>query len=127
MRFDTDGEIRSDFGHGLFDVLAERKHVSAGPHRDADPDRRLAVKAEHRLRWIGISTLDGRDVGQSVDLSVGDKIDVSQIGLRAKSAGHVHPNLFVGSLNDACGRHGVLCLNGLNQCLSIEVKAGNPV
>jgi hypothetical protein len=62
MRFDTDGEIRPDLGHRLFDVLAERQHISARPHRDADPDRRLAINPEHRLRWIGIGTFDGRDI-----------------------------------------------------------------
>ena len=114
MRFDPDGEIRPDLGHRLFDVLAERQHVSAGPHRDADPDRRLAVKAEHRLRWVGISTLNGRDIGQSEDLSVGHKVDVPQVGFRAKSTGDVDAYLFVRCLNDARRRHGVLRLNGLN-------------
>src|ERR1700682_3972818 len=84
----------------------------------------MAVEAEHRLRRIGISTLDGRDIGQSEDLSVCHEIDVSQIGFRAKSAGYVDANLFVRCLNDASGRHGILCLNGLNQSLAIEVKSG---
>jgi hypothetical protein len=65
VRFGADGEIRPDLGHRPFDVLAERQHVSAGPHRDADPDRRLAIDAKHRLRRIGVGTFDFRDIGQS--------------------------------------------------------------
>jgi len=124
VRFDADGEIRPDLRHRPFDVLAERQHVSAGPHRDADPDRRLAINAEHRLRWIGISAFDRCNVGQSEDLSIDYKIDPSQVGLRAKPAGHVDANRFIRCLDDSGGRHGILCLNGLNQCLPIEAKAG---
>ncbi len=80
MRFNADRQIRLDLGHRLFDVLSERQHVSAGPHCDADSDRGLAVKAQHRLRRIGIGAFDGRDIGQPEDLSVGDEIDVSEIG-----------------------------------------------
>ena len=32
MRFDPDGKIRPDLGHRPFNVLAERQHISAGPH-----------------------------------------------------------------------------------------------
>jgi hypothetical protein len=32
MRFDADRKIRPDLGHRSFDVLAERQHISAGPH-----------------------------------------------------------------------------------------------
>ncbi len=43
--------------------FAERQHVAARAHRDGEPDRRLAVEAEHRLRRIGVAA---RDVAMSL-------------------------------------------------------------
>ena len=39
-------------------LLAERQDVAALAHRDPEPDRRLAVDAEHRLRRVDIAAPD---------------------------------------------------------------------
>ena len=52
-RFDANGQVRLDLGHGVLDVAPEREHIAAFPHGDGESDALLSVDAEHRPRRIG--------------------------------------------------------------------------
>ena len=56
-RFDADGEICGDLGHGVTDVAAKRDDIAALAHRDGKPDRFAAVDAEFGLRRIGVAAM----------------------------------------------------------------------
>ncbi len=61
---DADRQVGGGLGHRLLEVLTERQNVAAVAHRDGEADRRLAVHPEHRLRRIGETAPDGRDVAR---------------------------------------------------------------
>ena len=49
------GRLADDLRHLVRHGLAEDEVVAALRHRDGEPDRRLAIEPEHRLRRIGIA------------------------------------------------------------------------
>ena len=68
-------------------VLAEREDVAAVAHRDREPDRGLAVDAEHRLRRIGEAAADLGDVASGGPAVAGDEVDRGDVGLDPEGAG----------------------------------------
>ena len=57
--------------------LAELEQVGPGLHADGQPDRRLAVEAEQRLRRVGVAAGDGRDVAQAEEAVVDAQVDAA--------------------------------------------------
>src|ERR1700733_15171513 len=92
----------------LFHLAAERQDVAAVAHGDGEADRRLAVDAEHRLRRIGITAPDGRNVSQPDQPAIGQEIDVEEVRFRSEGAGNAEQNLLVASLERPRGTDRVL-------------------
>ena len=69
-RLDADRQVRRDLRHGVLDVVPEGQDVAALAHGDGEPDALLSVDAEHRLRRIGGTARDARDVAQADDPAV---------------------------------------------------------
>ena len=61
------------------EVLAERQDVAAVAHRDRKADRRFAVDAEERLRGIGISAVNLRDIVEAKHPVPDREIDVADV------------------------------------------------
>jgi hypothetical protein len=79
-------------------------------HRDRETDRRLAIEPVHRLRRVGISLLNCRDIGEAEELVIGKKIDALQIVDRVERSGHADREFFQTGLDNAGGRDRVLLL-----------------
>ena len=97
-------------GQRRLDVVAERQHVAAVAHGDAEPDRRLAVDAEHRLRRVGEAAPHLRDVAHADHPPAGDEVDVQDVLLGLEGAGDPQRDALVAGLDDAGGADLVLGL-----------------
>ena len=67
------GRFGDDLLHLVRHSLAEDEVVAALRHRDGEPDRRLAVESEHRLRRIRIAFAYRGDIGETEEFAVGDR------------------------------------------------------
>jgi hypothetical protein len=77
------GQIGDGLADRLFHIAAERQNIAAVAHGDGEPDGGLAVDAKHRLRRIGKGAAHFGDVAQPDQPSIGEKIDVENVVLRA--------------------------------------------
>ena len=75
VHVDADRQVRGELRDALLDVLAQRQRIAALLHGDGEPDRRLAVVAEHRLRRIDVGALDLGDVVQPEEALAGAEVD----------------------------------------------------
>ena len=112
MRLDADRQMRDDLFHLVRHGLAEGEVVAALRHRNRQPDRRLAVEPEHRLRRIGVPLANCRHIGEAEEFAVGKKIDALQIVDRAEGSGNADRELLQTGLDDAGRGDGVLLLQG---------------
>ena len=122
-RFDADGQVRLDLGHGVLDVAPEREHIAALAHGDGEPDALLSVDAEHRLRRVGRAARDARDVAQTDHPAVRDEIDRQDVLLRPERARDADEDFFVPGLHHALRRDGVLGLEGGDQRGAVDPEA----
>src|SRR6266436_3848906 len=104
--------------------LAEDEVVAALRHRDREPDRRLAIEAEHRLRRIGIALLDRRHIGEPEELAVGIEIDALQVFDRVERPGNPDGEFLLTGLDDAGRCHGVLLAQGLDDLVAGDAEPG---
>ena len=109
-RLDADGQIRLDVLHSALDVTTQGEDVASGAHGDGEPDAVPPIDAKDRLRRIGRTALDLRDVAEPNEPSVGDEIDSQKILLVSERAGDSDEDFFVVGLHHALRRNRVLCL-----------------
>ena len=115
LRLDADRQVAGDLGHDLLDVLAQCEDVAAVAHGDGKPDRRLAVHAKHRLRWIREGAADLGDVAEAKHAAADREVDVADVLLGLERAGYAQRQLLVAGLNDAGRPNDVLSLEGGDQ------------
>ena len=77
------------------DVAPERQDVAALAHGDGEPDGVLSVDAEHRLRGIGGTARDVRDVAQADHPAVRDEVDGQDVLLGPERARDADEDLLV--------------------------------
>src|SRR5258706_2577161 len=102
--------MRGDLLHLVRYSLAEDEVIAALSHRDGKTNRRFAVKSKHRLRWVGISFFDGRDIGETEEFAVGKQIDALQIVNRVERSRNPDLEVLHTRLVEARGGDGVLLL-----------------
>ena len=86
FRLDADRQVRGNRRHKFLDVCAERKNVTAVPHRDRESDGRFAIYSKLRLWRVGIVTPYLRDIAKTEHTSAGDEIGVRDILFRRECA-----------------------------------------
>ena len=123
-RLDADRQVRRDLRHGLLDVAPERQDVAALAHGDGEPDGVLPVDAEHRLRRVGGTARDARDVAQADHPAVRDEVDRQDVLLGPERARDTDEDLLVPGLHDAGRRDGVLGLQRGDQRGAVDAEAG---
>ena len=123
-RLDADRQVRRDLRHGLRDVASERQDVAALAHGDGEPDGVLSVDAEHRLRRIGGTARDARDVAQADHPAVRDEVDRQEVLLGPEVARDPDEDLLVAGLHHTRRRDGVLGLQGGDQRGAVDAEAG---
>ena len=119
----ADGQVRRDLVHGVLDVAPEGEHVAALAHGDGEPDALLSVDAEHRLRRVGGTACDMRDVAQTDHPAVRDEIDRQDVLLGPERARDADEDLFVPGLHHALRGDGVLGLQGGDQRGAVDPEA----
>ena len=117
------GRFAVIFCHGLLDVAAEREHVAALAHGDGEPDAVSSVDAEHRLRGVGGTAGDMRDVAEADHSSVRDEVHCRDVLLGVERARDADEDLFMSGLQDARRGDGVLGLQRGNQRGAVEPEA----
>ena len=123
---DAEGQVGLDVGHLLAKVAAQRQDVAGIAHRDREPDRRLPVDAEHRLRRVDEATPDGGDIAQPEDAVAGHEVDRFEVLLGIERAGDAEEYAFLVGLNDAGRSHEVLRLQRGDDGRVIEPEAREP-
>ena len=122
-RLDPDRQVRRDLRHGVLDVAPERQDVAALAHGDGEPDALSSVDAEHRLRRVGGTARDMRDVAQANDPAVRDEVDRQNVLLGPERARDADEDLLVPGLHDARGGDGVLGLQRGDQRGAVDPEA----
>jgi hypothetical protein len=110
MSLDANRQFADNLLHLVGHGLAEYEVVAALRHRDREPDRRLAIEPEHRLRRIRIAFANRGDIGEAKKFAVGVEIDPLQIVNRIERSGHADRVLLETRLDDAGRRDRVLLL-----------------
>ena len=118
------GRLATLSSTACLDVAAERENVAAVAHGDREPDRRLAVDAEHRLRRIGIGAPHGRDVAQPDQPAVGQEVDVEQVRFRPEGARDPQRDRLVAGLEFARGADRVLGPQRRDQRRTVDAEPG---
>ncbi len=121
---DPDRQARGDLGHRALDVAAEREHVAALAHRDAEADRGLAVDPEHRLRRIRIAALDGAEIGQAEQAAIEREVHPPQIRLGREASGHPQKDRLVLRSQHAGRSDAVLRLQRADELGAIDAEPG---
>ena len=93
-------------------------------HRDAEPDRGLAVHPKHRLRRIGIAAADLGDVAETDGTIADREVDVQDVELGIERARDPQRQPLLAGLQDAGGPHRVLRLQGGDQRRIVEAERG---
>ena len=108
MHPDADRQLADDPVHLVVQRLAELEQVGPGLHADGQPDRRLALVAEQRLRRVGVAAGDGRDVAEAEEAVVDAQVDALQACLGAELAADAQADALRPRLHDAGRRDCVL-------------------
>ena len=121
-RFDADRQVGNDVLHRRLDVAAEREDVARLAHRDRDPDGRLPVHAEHRLRRVGIAAPHLGDVAQPDQPIADGEVDGGHVPLGFERAGDAQRKPLLPRLDHASRPHDVLRPAALRQWTSSRAR-----
>ena len=127
MRLDADRQFGDDLVHLVRHGLAEDEVVAALRHRDGEPDRRLAIESEHRLRRIRIAFAYRGDIGETEEFAVGIEIDALQIVDRVECTGDADRVFLETGLDDAGRRDRVLLLQTRDDLIATDTQPGQLV
>ena len=95
VRLDSHRQGGGDRAHHRADVAAQREHVAAAAHGDAQPMAGTPLIAEHGLRRVGVAAPHGGNVAQTEDAPVDHEIDAAQVLGVAEAAGNLHQDALV--------------------------------
>ena len=85
---DADWQVTGNLGHRPLNILAQSENIAALAHRDCKAYGRLAVCSEERLRRVGITAPDLRDVTETEHAAVDREIDSQHLLLGRERARH---------------------------------------
>ena len=120
------GRLGLDLGHRLVERLAQRLHVAARRHDDAEADHRLALEAHGDLPRVLVAALDLGHVGQGERAAVGAERQVGQLLGRGRRAVDAHRDALALGLDRAGGHDGVLAAHDLEDLVDRHAQHGQP-
>ena len=113
-------------GHHRVERLAQRLHVAARAHHDAEPDHRLALEAHRELLRVLVAALDLGDVAQRERAAVGAEGQRRQLLGRDGAPSTRTAHALALGLDRAGGDDGVLAAHDLEDLVDRDAQHGEP-